>query len=227
MKKYLMILLSGILAGICITFGATVYLMCLSYEWDPFIAKFVGAFMFCIGLFTIIHFNLWLYTGKIGYAIDKKPSYLIDCFVSFIGNIIGAVGLSALLKLSVDNARLEEQAISVVNAKLDSSWYSVFIMSMMCGMMIYLAVEGHKRCPYSLGKVLFVFLPIMLFIICGFEHVIANACYFTFAATFSPKAFGYFVLMFVGDALGSMLFALLLKAIDKLNTKEEAQNDEK
>lgn len=219
-----MILLSGILAGFCITFGATVYLMCLNAGAGEFGAKIVGAVMFCIGLFSIIHFNLWLYTGKIGYAIDNKPLYLLDCFVSFVGNAIGAIILPLFISLSTNGTKLQEQAAALVNAKLDSPWYSMFIMSIMCGMMIYLAVEGHKRCKYSVGKFLFAFMPIILFILCGFEHVVANVAYFTYARIFSWKALLYFALMFFGNGIGSIIFAGLLKIIEKLAPKKGEEN---
>lgn len=214
MKKYLMILFSSILAGFCITFGATVYLMCLNASGGEFVGKFIGACMFTIGLFTIINFNFWLYTGKIGYVLDNKPMYLLDCLICFIGNLIGSFGLSSLIKLTSVGDKLYTQATPIVEAKLNSSWYSILIMSMMCGVMIYLAVEGHKRCKYSIGKVLFATMPIILFILCGFEHVVANITYFTYAGSLNWQGFGYFVLMFFGNALGSIIFDGIIKLVN-------------
>lgn len=216
MKKYLMIIVSSILAGFCITLGATVYLMCLSASNGEFIGKIIGSLMFCIGLFTIIHFELWLYTGKIGYALNNKPMFLLDCVVCFIGNFIGSFSLSSLIKLTSAYPKLEQQCVKIVSSKLDSTWYSILIMSMLCGVMIYLAVEGHKRCKYGCGKVLFAFLPIMLFIIEGFEHVVANITYFTYANVFSWKVLLYFVIMFIGNGLGSIIFDGFLKLINLL-----------
>ncbi len=224
MKRYLMILISSILAGFFITFGATVYLMCLSYGNGQFLSRIVGATMFCIGLFTIIHFELWLYTGKVGYVFNNKPIYLLECLICFIGNALGSIGLSSLIKLTSAGTRLQEQAATIVDSKLNSTWYSIFIMSMLCGVMIYLAVEGHKRCKYSLGKVLFAFMPIILFILAGFEHVVANVTYFTYAGVFNWKALFYFGLMFVGNGLGSIIIDGLLKVVDKLNPKKSEEN---
>jgi formate transporter len=224
MKKYLMILFSSILAGFCITFGATVYLMCLNLGGGEFIAKFIGACMFTIGLFTIIHFNFWLYTGKVGYVLDNKPIYLLDCFICFIGNLIGSLGLASLIKLTSIGEKLQTQATPIVESKLNSSWYSIFIMSMMCGIMIYLAVEGHKRCKYSIGKVLFATMPIILFILCGFEHVVANITYFVYASSLNWLGVGYFVLMFLGNALGSILFDGIIKLVNYFNKPKEESN---
>jgi formate/nitrite transporter FocA (FNT family) len=214
MKRFLMIFISAILSGACITFGATTFVLCNNGE---FISKFAGAFMFCIGLYTIIHFNLWLYTGKVGYVLDNKPKYILEVLTCFIGNVVGGFLLSSLIAQTSIIDILRERCQQLVEIKLNSSWYSILIMSMLCGVMIYLSVEGHKRAKYNLAKTIFAFMPIMLFILCGFEHVIANVTYFTYAGVFSAKALLYFFLMFIGNALGSILFALLLKVIEKLN----------
>ena len=230
MKKYLSIFLSSVLSGFCITFGATVYLLCIKMGSGTQIAslmKFLGASMFGIGLFTIIHFSLWLYTGKVGYVLDNKPIYLLSLVVCFIGNTLGSMFMSFLLLQTNQGESLKEIATPIVEAKLNSTPLSIFIMSCLCGVMIYLAVEGHKKCSYTLGKVLFAFMPIILFILCGFEHVVANVTYFTYAQIFSWKAFGYFVLMFFGNACGSIIFDLMLKGVTYFNKKKEEKEDEK
>lgn len=224
MKKYLAIFISSVLAGFCITFGATVYLLCLASGQGTEISslmKVIGAFMFCIGLFTIIHFSFWLYTGKVGYVLDNKPIYLVSLVVCFLGNACGSLIMSSLISLTSQGKTLCEVATPIVEAKLNSTPASIFIMSCLCGVMIYLAVEGHKKCPYTIGKVIFAFMPIILFILCGFEHVVANVTYFRYAAIFSWKAFGYFVLMFLGNAVGSIVFDALIKAVKYLEKESE------
>ncbi len=219
MKKYLYVLLSSILAGCFITCGATVYLVCTNLTSDSSLAplyKVIGSFMFGIGLFTIIHFGFWLYTGKVGYLLNNKLDYLLKVIICFIGNFIGSFILSKLISLTSLGPTLQSVCEPIVTKKMDSTWYSILIMSMLCGVMIYLAVEGHKKCEYSIGKVLFAFMPIALFILAGFEHVVANVTYFTYASVFSAKVFGYFCIMFVGNALGSLIFDLALKGLKKL-----------
>jgi formate/nitrite transporter FocA (FNT family) len=230
MKKYISIFLSGVLSGFCITFGATCYLMCLSLGkgGNADLLKVVGSFMFGIGLFTIIHFGFWLYTGKVGYLFNNKPNYLIDLLICFAGNVVGSVVLSFLISLTGQGDALMNVATPLVEAKIDSTWYSIFIMSLMCGAMINLAVEGHKVASYPLGKVLFAFMPIALFIFAGFEHVVANVTYFMYAKYFSWKALGYFVLMFLGNGLGSIIFYELIKFVKKLeSSKNNESNDNK
>ncbi len=225
MRKYLSIFISSILAGFCITFGATVYLICLHIGKNENLAllKVIGSFMFGIGLFTIIHFKYWLYTGKVGYVLDNKPKYFISLLVCFLGNAVGSMILSGLIGLTGQGEVLRSEALPIVNAKMDSTWYSIFIMSMMCGAMIYLAVEGHKQCPYTLGKVLFAFMPISLFILAGFEHVVANVTYFTYAKVFNFQVVLYFILMFIGNGVGAVILDGMNKLIKYL-TKEKKEN---
>lgn len=87
--KYLKVLISSIMAGFSIAFGATFYLVLASQ--GIFWLKVLGSFLFGIGLFTIIHFDFWLYTGKVGYIFENKPNYLLKLLISFIGNLIGVI----------------------------------------------------------------------------------------------------------------------------------------
>ena len=68
MKKIIDIFLRSLLTGVAIAIGGTVYLSCPS--------KYLGAFLFGIGLFVILSFGFNLFTGKVGYAVENKPSYL-------------------------------------------------------------------------------------------------------------------------------------------------------
>ncbi|MGM9971109.1 MAG: formate/nitrite transporter family protein [Anaeroplasmataceae bacterium] len=221
MKHYLMVFVSSLLAGCCIVFGATCYLTCASQ--GSYALKIVGSFMFGIGLFTIIHFKLWLYTGKAGYVLDNNKKYLIDLLICLIGNLIGVILLSLLLKSTpIISDSIKALCKTLVTNKQNEKWWQVLILGAMCGVMIYLAVEGHKKVEYPLGKVLFAFMPISLFILCGFEHVVANACYYTYAGLFNGKVILWFILMAIGNAVGSIAFDGIIKLITCLNkTKSE------
>lgn len=55
LKKFFKIFVPAVYSGLCIGIGGMVYLNCEN--------KVVGAFMFCIGLLTILLFGFNLYTG--------------------------------------------------------------------------------------------------------------------------------------------------------------------
>ena len=98
-KKHLNNLLKGIFAGIMIGIGGIVF---LSLE-----NKIVGALLFSIGLLTICMYGMNLYTGKIGYILINKPLYLIELFISLIGNFIGTY-ITSLAILNTRFASLSE-----------------------------------------------------------------------------------------------------------------------
>lgn len=222
MKNILKVFLSSLLSGFFIGVGATIFLV-LTSEYNM---KVLGSFMFGIGLYSIIIFNLWLFTGKIGYVFEHDYKFLISLFVCLIGNLIGISLLSLSLKgTNVISENVVSLAKSIVNTKENESRYELLSRSIMCGVMIFLAVEGHKKCENPVGKILFAFMPISLFILCGFEHVVANACYYTYSGvSFSWNIVLHFFIMAVGDSLGSILTYWIFRAIALLEKKPIEHN---
>ncbi|MBE6137929.1 MAG: formate/nitrite transporter family protein [Erysipelotrichaceae bacterium] len=217
MKKYLDIFLSAILSGVCISLGVCVYLSLIAT------AKIIGSLFFGLGLFIIIHFKLHLYTGKVGDVLNHSPKYLFDLLICIIGNFVGVLATTSIMKLTRLNPTLVQEAFKIVETKQADSWYSILILSTLCGVMIYIACKGHEKCEYPLGKVIFCFLAISIFILCGFEHCIANAAYYTLAGIFNLKAFGYFLLMILGNAIGAIFVDGAFKIIEHLRTPKEAE----
>lgn len=204
MKKNLT---KGILAGIMIAIGGTAY---LSLE-----NKLFASVLFAIGLFVILTNNLNLYTGKIGYLVTNSTSaYGKEVFTTLIGNFIGTFASACILKQTRLNIIAEAQSVS--ETKLNDSVTSIFILSLFCGLLMYLAVEGYKSND-NFAKYLGVFLCVSVFIICGFEHSIANMFYFTLANSWSLKAFAYLLIMILGNTIGGIFFPLTNKLINVNN----------
>lgn len=220
MREYIKVFISSILAGFCIVIGATVFLFCMNQGLG---LKIVGALLFCIGLFTIINFKFWLYTGKVGVALDNKPKFIIDLVVCLIGNLLGVIILASMIKITRAGEYLQSVSAPIVNIKENDNLLSIFILSILCGVMIYLAVKGHEKANYSFGKVLFAFLPIVAFILCGYEHVVANAVYYIYAGIFSSKTILLFLIMAIGNGLGAIILDFLIKVVNKLDNKVEIE----
>ena len=214
MRHYLEVCLKSMLAGFCIVIGSTGYLILKSYDMTV-----LGAFVFALGLYAIIHFHLWLFTSKISGVITHKPKYIIDVVICFVTNILSVMLMSFLLLQTRLGPTLTEMSKQLVEVKMNDTWYSILILSFMCGGLIYLAVNGHHKCDYGAGKLAFVFLSIFIFIICSYEHVIANACYFTYAKFFSWKALFYFFLMMAGNSIGAIFTQGIRKNIQSLYTE--------
>ena len=193
-------LVNSILAGIMIAIGGTIFLSVDN--------KVIGSLLFAIGLFMIVIRSFNLYTGKVGYIFDNKPSYLVEVLYTIIGNFIGTFIVGYILKFTRIYMPIHEKALTLVNTKLDDSLISIFILSIFCGMLMYLAVNGYRDMKDTFAKYAGVFLCVMVFILCGFEHSIANMYYFSVASLFNSKVFLYLLIMILGNAVGSFIVPL-------------------
>ena len=197
-KKYVDSLLKGIYAGFMIGIGAIAF---LSLE-----NKVLGSFFFSIGLLTICMYAMNLYTGKVGYILINKIEYIYELLLGLLGNFIGTFIIGKLILLTrVSN--INEKALSLVNIKLNDNLLSIFILSIFCGILMYIAVNNYKKVGTEIGKYIVIFMCVMTFILCGFEHCIANMAYITIANAWSWKALLYVLIMILGNSFGAILIA--------------------
>lgn len=194
------ILFKSFLAGIMIAIGGTVF---LSFE-----NKVIGASLFSIGLFGVLIYNLNLYTGKIGYLITNfNLKYIKELIITLIGNFIGACSVGFILRYTRIYDKIYEKSLMLANTKLNDNILSIFILSIFCGLLMYYAVNGFKK-QTDFGKYLVVYLGVAVFILCGFEHCIANMYYFSVADIWSLKTLGYTGIMVLGNSIGSFIIPL-------------------
>lgn len=197
-KKYVDYLLKGIYAGFMIGIGAIAF---LSLE-----NKVLGSFFFSIALLTICMYAMNLYTGKVGYILINKIEYIYELLLGLLGNFIGTFIIGKLILLTrVSN--INEKALSLVNIKLNDSLLSIFILSIFCGILMYIAVNNYKKIGTEIGKYIGIFMCVMTFILCGFEHCIANMAYITIANAWSWKVLLYVLIMILGNSFGAILIA--------------------
>ena len=189
----------AVLAGISIAIGGTVYLSCEN--------KVVGAVLFCLGLFAVCTFGFNLFTGKVGYIFEQPLSYTGFVAIVWLGNLAGTVLMGNALRLT-RIAGIAEKAAALCQTKLDDSVVSIFILSVLCNILMFVAVDGYRNNPHEIGKYLGIFWGVIVFIVSGFEHCVANMFYFTLAGMWSGKAVLYLLVMTVGNACGGVLIPL-------------------
>lgn len=183
-----------------IAIGGTVF---LSIE-----NKVIGASLFSIGLFGVLIYNLNLYTGKIGYLITNfNLKYVKELAITIIGNFIGACSVGFILRYTRIYDNIYSKVLILANTKLNDNLLSIFILSIFCGLLMYFAVNGFKK-QTDFGKYLVVYLGVAVFILCGFEHCIANMYYFSVADIWSLKTLGYTGIMVLGNSVGSFIIPL-------------------
>ena len=175
----------SISAGIAIAIGAAAYLA---------IPGIAGAFLFSIGLYLVLWFNLNLYTGKVGYINTSKD--IVNIFLIFIGNIIGCFAIMYLFPHPV--------AIELVATKLAQPFWTVCVKAIFCGILIYACVDAFKQ-----GVKFSPLIAVPAFIIMGAEHSIADACFIIAAGAFTPTALAFIIFVALGNAVGSLLWRVI------------------
>lgn len=191
----------GILAGISIAIGGTAF---LSVE-----SKALGALLFTVGLFTICTFGFSLFTGKVCYVFERDRDYAIDLPIIWLGNLCGTWLTAFVESQTRAGPALAERAQSLCRVKLDDGLLSIFILAVLCNLLIFIAVDGYNKNPHELGKYLSLFFGVTVFILCGFEHCVANMYYFSMAGMWSMRTLGYVLIMTFGNAVGGVLIPLL------------------
>lgn len=192
----------AILAGAMIGIGGIIY---LSVE-----NKVIGAFLFSIGLFFVVSRQFNLFTGKVGYLVNNDANYLGQLIVIWLGNLTGTYIVGNLMRLT-RQAGIAEKALSLCEVKINDTITSIFILACFCGVLMYLAVDSYKTIENSAGKNMAVVLSVVVFILCGFEHCIANMFYFSVAGFWSGKVILYLLIMTFGNSVGAVIVAGLKK----------------
>lgn len=208
MKKIVNNLLLSFVAGVLIAIGGTVFLSCES--------KYLGALLFSVGLFFIVEGKYKLYTGAIGYLLDNKKEDNFQLFTILIGNFLGTFLVANILKVTRLASALLIKSEELVSTKLNDSWYSILFLSFMCGILIYLGVDNFKKSLNNFSKVLGIIFCVVVFIVSGFEHCVANMFYFCVASVWSFKAILYILIMIIGNSLGGLLIPSIIKISKKL-----------
>ena len=206
MKKYIDVFLRALLTGFAIGIGGVVFLSCDN--------RYMGSFLFGTGLFVILSFGFNLFTGKVGYAVENKPSYLLDLLVIWLGNLAGTFIMAQMI-LCTRISSIAEKAAGLCEAKMADSPVSILILAFFCGMPMFIAADGFKKIENPVGKMLAVFLPVMAFILSGYEHCVANMFYYSLAGAWTAKGFGYMLIMTAGNALGGMFIPFVRKGFAK------------
>ncbi len=209
-------IIDGFLAGALISIGGAVFLAC--YGEMPPIGKYVGAVFFCTALLCICIKGFSLYTGKIGYVLEKHSKEDISVMLlGLLGNFIGTVACGYLLAAAVPS--LKDAAFALCDGKLQSQeWWQTLVRAFFCGILVFLAVDIYRNHKTPLGVV----FCIPAFILSGYEHSIADMFYFAASGIASGEALLFIWLVILGNSLGG----LMIPALKLVGAKKPAATQE-
>ncbi len=200
--KAVKIFVSAILAGLCIGFGGTVYL-----SLDN---KVLGALFFTVGLFCVCNFGLHLFTGKVCYVFQNDGKYAASLVLVWLGNLVGTGAAALAVRLSRISI-ISAKAASLCETKAGDGFVSLFVLGILCNIFIYIGVDGFKNAPHDIGKYLSLFFGVMVFIICGFEHCVADMFYIWLSDAWSTGMVLRLLVITAGNFVGGIIFPLCRK----------------
>ncbi len=186
----------GIMAGAYIAIGGIVSAVASHSITNFGVSKLVGGALFPIGLVLVIICGAELFTGnclmivpkmdgKISFASMFK-NWVIVYFTNFIGAIIIAFLVYQAGVFNMNSGKLGGTVIKVASAKGSLPFWTAFSSGILCNFLVCLAVWGATAAKEVAGKVVMAWFPVMVFVICGFEHCVANM-YFLTAGIFAKS----------------------------------------
>ena len=93
--------------------------------------------------------------------------------------------------------------------KMDDQLLSLFLLGILCNIFIYIGVEGYRTITYEVGKYLALFFGVMVFILCGYEHCVADMFYFSVAGMWNGRSILCLLVITLGNAVGGIIFPLV------------------
>ena len=180
-------ILLGIMAGAFIAFGGVASTAVAVSVPLASVGKFLGACIFPGGLTMVLLAGSELFTGNCLLTIpllEKEISFggmLKNWVFVYIGNFIGgmlvAAGIVYSHEISLFDNGMAVSVISTAAGKCSLSFGDAFIKGILCNFLVCIAVWISFAAKDVVSKIIGLFFPIMIFVLSGFEHSIANMYY--------------------------------------------------
>lgn len=149
--------------------------------------KAAGAAAFTVGLILVVVAGAELFTGDNMYCavsyLDKKTTlsellrnWITVYFTNFIGAlvVVTMIYLGGFLLANGEPSAFAVKAIAIATGKCSLTWGQAFFRGIFCNWLVCLAVWMAVGAQDVIGKIFACFFPIFTFVLCGFEHSVAN-----------------------------------------------------
>ena len=180
-------ILMGMLAGAFIAIGGAASNTAAHAIENVGVARTVAGAIFGVGLMLVVFMGAELFTGNclmITSVMDKKITWakaIRNLVVVYFSNLLGALIFDALLvysgNLNYTSGLLGAYTIKVAIGKIALSPVQCITSGILCNILVCFAVLMAVAAKDIVGKIWAIFFPIWAFVICGFEHCVANMFY--------------------------------------------------
>lgn len=229
--------IAAMLAGAFVAFGAFVCFV----AGTPFkladspATKLVMAFAFTAALSLVISAGAELFTGNVFVLTSSSLAKTISWgktmkvwVVSYIGNLVGTLLVVGMFQLTgVTSGDVGAHFASAAATKMGLPPMQLLMRGILCNILVCLAVWCSIKLKSESAKLIMTFWCIFVFMICGFEHSVANmgilAVGLLNAGDAAVSIGGYFynlILVTIANMIGGAIFlAVPYYLISKNKTK--------
>lgn len=189
----------GVFAGIFIGFAGIASTTISATVENGSVARLLSAAVFPAGMAMVLVAGSELFTGNnliIISVLEKKirlRSMLKNWIFVFLGNFLGAAFVAVMVVYGhtpdLYGGRLAEKIVASGLSRVEQSFPEAFIRGILCNILVCIAVWAAFAAKKVSGKLLMSFWPVMLFVLCGFEHSIADI-YFCIAGILTSAEYG-------------------------------------
>lgn len=179
--------LLAVLAGFFIAMGGAVTNTATHSIGNVGAARIVCGLLFPFGLAMVVLTGAELFTGNTLITISvldgqaSMAGMLRNWSAVYLGNTVGAMLVAAGCayggQLNYSGGQLAVFTMRLAAGKCGMPLGSAVILGILCNILVTVGVLLSLSAKDLTGRVLGAYLPVAFFVICGFEHCIANLYY--------------------------------------------------
>jgi formate/nitrite transporter len=202
----------------------------------------IGAVLFPVGFCMLYLMGFDLLTGVFVLTplalLDKRPGVTVTGVLRnwglvFLGNFAGALTIAVMMAtvftfgFSTGPGAVGEKIAGIGVARTlgyaqygVAGWFTIFLRGMLCNWMVSMGVVGAMISTSVSGKVIAMWMPIMLFFAMGFEHSVVNMFLFPSAMIMGGNfsIADYFIWNEIPTALGNLVGGLAFTGLTLYST---------
>lgn len=220
-KPLLARLLLGFVGGAYVAFGYMTYILIVA-QMPGIMGKLLGACVFPIGLVMILFAGGELITGNMMVVATsffnkkiKLKSVLKNWFVITCGNILGAAFIALVFGVYVGTLMPYSETVKeLAIAKIHYTPMQTLVSGIACNWFVGIAVWLSQSLKDGTSKLIGVWFPVMVFVLLGYQHSVANVFLLTLGNYFGAISFvefgTNFAFSYIGNIIGGAIFVGLL-----------------
>ena len=215
---------SGLLSGLFVVFGAVFALVSAggiseaTRAASPAIPKLLNGATFPIALILILFIGGDLFTGNCMYVgvgwftgrISLRQALNV-LGVSFFSNLCGCLFFSYFLAYRTQlfsAAPYNSWVLSVANGKVAEDWGEVVLRAIGANTLVCIGIFMGSASRSALGRLVIAWIPVMVFSVIGYDHVVANMAFIPIALMYNGTQFGtgqYIWRSLIPSAIGNFI----------------------